>query len=213
MSPLTRRSHPSPSSGHHYPSPGAGAGEAGGGRRARGLSVPRALPPRSQPGLQCCPRCRGSGAAHRTGWGEVRGEEPQGRVSTNKKPPYPRTQEMPPPCPSHLPYCPQVSQPCSLRPPMSHGAVWVGLKALSSSLPLDPWTVKNVPSEIPSVWAGGSRGERLTQVLDLRVRVAGGQGLAGWQLLASHRELGGERCERRERLGGRCKRKTEGRRD
>lgn len=82
---------------------------------------------------------------------------------------------------------------------MSHGAVWVGLKALSSSLPLDPWTVKNVPSEIPSVWAGGSRGERLTQVLDLRVRVGGGSRI-GWLVTASFSQrVRGERFRERER--------------
>lgn len=97
--PLTHRSHLSPFSGRHCPSPGAG--EAGGGHRARGLSVPRTLPPRSQPGLRCCPRCQGSGAAHRTG-GEVRGEAP-GRCQHNKKLPYPLTQEMPPPCPATCP--------------------------------------------------------------------------------------------------------------
>ena len=97
--PLTHRSHLSPFSGRHCPS--LGAGEAGGGHRARGLSVPRTLPPRSQPGLRCCPRCRGSGAAHRTG-GEVRGVAP-GRCRHNKKPPYPLTQEMPPPCPATCP--------------------------------------------------------------------------------------------------------------
>lgn len=73
--PLTRRSRSSPSSGHHCPSLGAGVGQAGVGHRARGLSVPRALPPRSQPGLQCRPRCLGSEAAHRTG-GRREGESP-----------------------------------------------------------------------------------------------------------------------------------------
>lgn len=77
--PLTRRSRPSLSSGHRCPSPGEGAEEAGGGRRAPGLSVLWALPPRSQPGLRCHPRCLGSEAAHRTGGGGKRERAPRRR--------------------------------------------------------------------------------------------------------------------------------------
>lgn len=117
--PLTRRSRPSLSSGHRCPSPGEGAEEAGGGRRAPGLSVLWALPPRSQPGLQCHPRCLGSEAAHRTGGGEARGREPQGGVSASKKPPDLGTQEMPPLCPGTRLSVPQVSKACLLMAPMS----------------------------------------------------------------------------------------------
>lgn len=162
-SPLTHRSHPSLSSAHRCPSLRAGVGEAGGGHRAQGLLVLRALPPGSQPGLQCCPRCLGRGAAHRTGGGE-RGE-PQGGVSASQKPPYPGTQEMALPCPS----VPQVFGSAALDPSF-HAAVWVGLRALSLGFLLYSWPVKSVPSEIPDVWAGGSRGGRLTQVWAVRVR-------------------------------------------
>ena len=63
--------------------------------------------------------------------------------------------------------------------------------------------MRNVPSEIPDVWAGGSRGERLTQVSDLRVRASG----IGWLVTVSFsqteegREIQRE-GERRERRGG-----------
>ena len=75
--------------------------------------------------------------------------------------------------PSHPGDAPALS---SHLPSCLHRAVWVGLKAPFSSFRLDPPAVKNVPSEIPDVWAGGSKGERLTQVSDLRV---GGVRLAG----------------------------------
>lgn len=89
---------------------------------------------------------------------------------------------------------------------MSHGAVWAGLKALAPSLRLDLWTVKNVPSEIPHVWAGGSGGERL---IDSGLRCEG-QGGRVWDWLVvsasfSQSEEGteilseGETCGRRER--------------
>lgn len=106
---LTRRSHPSLSSGHHCPSPGAGVGEAGGGHRAPGLSVPRPLPLRSQPGLRCCPRCLGSGAAHHTG-GRREGEIP--KEASGKLPTLaPRRGPSLPPEPA-LPF--SVSEPCQL---------------------------------------------------------------------------------------------------
>lgn len=139
LSSLTRRSHPSPSSGHHCPRPGAGVGEAGGGHRSRGLSVPRALPPRSQPGLQCCPRCLGSGAAHRTG-GRQEGESPQ----ETSLPWHPGDA---PPCTPDPALSFPVSEPCHLRPRTSHGAIWVGLRALPHGLLLYPGPVKNVPPE------------------------------------------------------------------